>query len=141
MLNRTVLMGRLTHDPELRYTQGADSKAVTRFSLAVDRNFTKPDGTRETDFFEIEAWRQRAEFVSKYFYKGQLVCVEGRLQRDNWTDKDGNKTTAYRIVADNCYFAEGKKPDGALNTNVNETAPDDFDPFDIGGDVSDDLPF
>ena len=151
MLNRIIVMGRLTRDPELRYTQGAEPIARVHFSLAVNRNYAKKDGEKETDFFDIEAWRQKAEFVSKYFKKGQLVCVEGRLRRDDWTDKEGNKRTTYKIVADNCYFAESKKQandgqDAGQNSQQNGAMPDDFDPFDdFGGmpelDDDDDLPF
>jgi single-strand DNA-binding protein len=135
-------MGRLTRDPELRHTQGAEPKAVARFALAVDRNYTKPDGKRDTDFFEIETWRQKAEFVSKFYKKGQLVCVEGRLQREDWTDKDGVKRTSYRIVADNCYFAEGKKTETTTNNgDASESVHNDFDPFADGQEPQEDLPF
>jgi single-strand DNA-binding protein len=109
MLNRVLLIGRLTRDPEIRYIQGEHPQAGAHFSLAVDRNYKKKDGKRDTDFFELVAWRQKAEFVSKYFKKGQQVCVEGRLQRENWTDKDDIKRTTYRIVVENCYFCDSKK--------------------------------
>jgi len=138
-------MGRLTKDPELRYTQGAEPQAIARFSLAVDRNFKK-DGEKVTDFFEIEAWRQRAEFAEKYLTKGQLVCVEGSLQQYRWEDKDKIKRQGYRIVADNIYFAEGKKQDNEQNSQAsgsrrgNSTkasdAPSGFDPFTGGAERS-----
>jgi len=106
MLNKIILMGRLTRDPELRSTQSGIS--VTSFSLAVERDFGRGE-ERQTDFFDIVAWRQTAEFVQKYFRKGQLVAVDGRLQTRKWEDRDGNKRTAYEVVADNVYFAERKQ--------------------------------
>jgi len=131
-------MGRLTKDPEIRYTQGAEPLTIARFSLAVDRNFKK-DGEKITDFIEIEAWRQRAEFAGKYLSKGQLVCIEGSLQQYHWEDKDKNKRQGYRIVADNIYFAEGRKQDsgpadraqGNKNGESFKTVagPAGFDPF------------
>ena len=111
MLNRIVLMGRLTRDPELRRTQSGT--AVASFTLAVDRDFAdKATGNRPTDFIDIVAWRGTAEFVSRYFTKGRMAVVEGRLQSRDWTDKDGNKRTAIEVVADNVYFGDSKR-DGA----------------------------
>ena len=110
MLNRIILMGRLTRDPELRRTQSGT--AVTSFSLAVDRDFKSQNGDKETDFIDIVAWRSTAEFVSKYFTKGRMAVVEGRLQIRDWTDKDGNKRTSAEVVADNVYFGDSKR-DGA----------------------------
>ena len=107
MLNRIVLMGRLTRDPELRHTQAG--KAVASFTLAVDRDFSSNDGKKETDFIEIVAWRNTAEFASKYFTKGRMVAVSGRLQIRDWTDKEGNKRRTAEVVADNAYFADSKK--------------------------------
>ena len=108
MLNHIVLMGRLTRDPELRYTQS--QTAVASFSLAVERDFGGRDGgDKQTDFIDIVAWRQTAEFVSKYFTKGSLVAVSGRLQIRDWTDREGNKRRSAEVVADNVYFAEGKR--------------------------------
>lgn len=108
MLNHIVLMGRLTRDPELRYTQS--QTAVASFSLAVERDFGGRDGgDKQTDFIDIVAWRQTADFVSKYFTKGSLVAVSGRLQIRDWTDRDGNKRRSAEVVADNVYFAEGKR--------------------------------
>ena len=93
MLNKIILMGRLTRDPELRHTQ--TGTAVASFSLAVDRDFKdKATGERSTDFIDVVAWRQTAEFVSRYFTKGRMAVVEGRLQIRDWTDKDGNKRTS-----------------------------------------------
>lgn len=109
MLNQVVLMGRLTRDPELRRTPSDIS--VVRFSLAVDRDFSSRDsgGEKQTDFIDIVAWRNTAEFVSKYFFKGQLAAVSGRLQIRDWTDKEGVKRRSAEVVADNVYFAEAKK--------------------------------
>ena len=107
MLNRIVIMGRLTRDPELRRTQSGT--AVTSVRLAVDRDFKSQDGTKQADFFDVVAWRQTAEFVSKYFTKGRMAVVEGRLQSRDWQDKDGNKRTSIEIVADNLYFGDSKR--------------------------------
>ena len=110
MLNKIILMGRLTRDPELRRTQSGT--AVTSFSLAVDRDFKSQNGEKETDFIDIVAWRGTAEFVSKYFTKGRMAVVEGRLQIRDWTDKDGGKRRSAEVVADNVYFGDSKR-DGA----------------------------
>ena len=111
MLNRIILMGRLTRDPELRHTQ--TGTAVASFSLAVDRDFRNRDsGEKGVDFIDIVAWRSTAEFVSKYFTKGRMAVVEGRLQIRDWTDKDGGKRRSAEIVADNVYFGDSKR-DGA----------------------------
>ena len=107
MLNKTILMGRLTRDPELRRTQSGT--AVTSFSLAVDRDFKSQSGEKETDFIDIVAWRGTAEFVSKYFTKGRMAVVEGRLQIRGWTDKDGGKRRSAEVVADNVYFGDSKR--------------------------------
>ena len=111
MLNHIVLMGRLTRDPELRYTQS--QIPVASFRLAVDRDFGGRDGgERQTDFIDIVAWRQSAEFVCKYFHKGNMIAVNGSLQTRNYEDKNGNKRTAYEVVADNIHFAESKASSG-----------------------------
>ena len=107
MLNKIILMGRLTRDPELRRT--GSGTAVTSFALAVDRDFKGQGGEKETDFIDIVAWRSTAEFVSKYFTKGRMAVVEGRLQMRDWTDKDGNKRVAAEVVADNVYFGDSKR--------------------------------
>ena len=108
MLNQIVLMGRLTRDPELRYTQS--QTPVASFRIAVERDFGGRDGAeKQTDFIDIVAWRQSAEFVSKYFTKGAMVVVSGRLQMRDWTDKEGNKRTSAEVVADNVYFGESKR--------------------------------
>ena len=107
MLNRVVLMGRLTRDPELRRTQSGT--AVASFSLAVDRDFKSQSGEKETDFIDIVAWRNTAEFVSKYFAKGRMAVVEGRLQIREWKDRDGNNRRTAEVVADNVYFGDSKR--------------------------------
>jgi single-strand DNA-binding protein len=108
MMNNITIMGRLVRDPELRHTPNQVS--VASFTLAVDRGFTPKDGgERQTDFIDIVAWRNTAEFVSKYFSKGQMAAVVGRLQIRDWTDKDGNKRRSAEVVADNIYFTESKK--------------------------------
>ena len=108
MLNHIVIMGRLTRDPELRRT--GSGIAVASFSVAVDRDFGKNEnGEKETDFIDCVAWRNTAEFVSKYVTKGRMVAVSGRLQIRSWTDKDGNKRRSAEIVADNVYFADSRR--------------------------------
>lgn len=107
MLNHIVLMGRLTRDPELRHT--GSGLAVASFSLAVDRDFKSQSGEKETDFIDIVAWRSTAEFVSKYFTKGRMAVVEGRLQLRDWTDRDGNKRRTAEVIADNVYFGDSKR--------------------------------
>ncbi len=107
MLNKIILMGRLTRDPELRRT--GNGTAVTSFSLAVDRDFKSQTGEKETDFIDIVAWRGTAEFVSKYFTKGRMAVVEGRLQLRDWTDRDGNKRRSAEVVADNVYFGDSRR--------------------------------
>lgn len=113
MLNHIDLMGRLVRDPELRRTQSGI--AVTSFRIAVDRDFQSRDGgDKQADFIDIVAWRSTAEFVSKYFAKGRMAIVSGRLQMRDWTDKDGNKRTSAEVVADNVYFGDSKR-DGAAS--------------------------
>ena len=108
MLNRIILMGRLTRDPELRHTQ--TGTPVASFSLAVDRDFKdKSTGEKATDFIDIVAWRATAEFVSRFFTKGRMAVVEGRLQLRDWTDRDGNKRRSAEVVADNIYFGDSKR--------------------------------
>lgn len=107
MLNKIILMGRLTKNPELRRTQSGT--AVTSFTIAVDRDFKGQNGEKETDFVDVAAWRSTAEFVAKYFTKGRMAVVEGRLQMRDWTDKDGNKRRSAEVVADNIYFADSQK--------------------------------
>ena len=107
MLNKIFIMGRLTRDPELRRTQSGT--AVTSFSLAVERDFKTQGGEKETDFIDVVAWRNTAEFVAKYFTKGRMAVVEGRLQIRSWQDKEGNNRRTAEIVADNVYFADSKR--------------------------------
>ena len=108
MLNHITIMGRLTRDPELRRT--GSGVAVASFTVAVDRDFGKNEnGERETDFIDCVAWRQTGEFVSKYFTKGRMAVVSGRLQIRSWTDKDGNKRRTAEVVADNVYFGDSKR--------------------------------
>ena len=111
MLNKIIIMGRLTRDPELRRT--GSGTAVTSFSLAVDRDFKSQSGEKETDFIDVVAWRSTAEFVSKYFTKGRMAVVEGRLQIRDWTDKDGGKRRSAEVVADNVYFGDSKRDGGS----------------------------
>lgn len=119
MLNHITIMGRLTHDPEMRRTNSGI--AVTSFIIACDRDFAGKDGgEKETDFIDIVAWRSTAEFVSKYFSKGRMAVISGRLQIRNWTDKDGNKRRTAEIVADNVYFGDSKRDDSSSNSYVQQ---------------------
>ena len=111
MLNHIVLMGRLTRDPELRRT--GSGIAVASFTLAVDRDYAAQGAERETDFVDIVAWRSTAEFVSKYFTKGRMAVVEGRLQIRDWTDRDGGKRRSAEVIADNVYFGDSKREGGS----------------------------
>ena len=132
-------MGRLTRDPELRRT--GSGTAVTSFSLACDRDFKSQSGDKETDFIEVVAWKNTAEFVSKYFSKGRMAVVEGRLQIRDWTDKAGNKRTTAEVVADNVYFADSKRSESNDNQKENFNAlsgrlSDDFVPIsEEGGEI------
>lgn len=143
MLNQIVLMGRLTRDPELRHTQ--TGTAVASFSLAVDRDFGSRDGEKQTDFIDIVAWRNTAEFVSKYFAKGRMAVVSGRLQIREWTDKEGGKRRSAEIVADNVYFGDSKKDhDGGREyspATESYTAPVTGSDFAELDDDDGDLPF
>lgn len=129
MLNKIIIMGRLTRDPELRRT--GSGTAVTSFSLACDRDFKSQSGEKETDFIEVVAWKNTAEFVSKYFSKGRMAVVEGRLQIRDWTDKAGSKRTTAEVVADNVYFADSKRSESNDNQKENFNA--------LSGRVSDDF--
>ena len=144
MLNKAILMGRLTRDPELRYTDA--NIPVVSFTLAVDRGYAKQGEERQTDFIPITAWRGTAEFVSRNFTKGQLVAVTGRIQVRNYQDKDGNNRTATNVVADEVFFAEPKRNNGGAPSSSafggggsNYSAPAD-DGF-MSVDTADDLPF
>lgn len=140
MLNKIFIMGRLTRDPELRRTNSGT--AVTSFTLAVDRDFKNADGTKETDFVDCVVWRQTAEFVSKYFSKGRMAVVEGRLQMRDWTDKDGNKRRNAEVIADNVYFGDSRS-DNASGGHKAAKAPVNVDAedFDEVEDDDSDLPF
>ena len=118
MLNKVIIMGRLVKDPELRRTQSGT--AVTSFRIAVDRDFKSQDGSKQADFFDVVAWRNTAEFVSKYFTKGRMAVVEGRLQTRDWTDREGGKRVATEIVADNIYFGDSKR-DGESSGGFNQS--------------------
>ena len=120
MLNHIVLMGRLTRDPELRRTQ--TGTAVASFTLAVERDYSAQGNDRQTDFIDIVAWRNTAEFVSKYFVKGQMAVVSGRLQIRDWTDREGGKRRSAEVVADNVYFGESKRDrSGPSGGNYSQT--------------------
>lgn len=138
MLNKIILMGRLTRDPELRRT--GSGTAVTSFSLAVDRDYKSQSGEKETDFIDIVAWRATAEFVSKYFTKGRMAVVEGRLQIRDWTDKEGNKRRTTEVVADQVYFGDSKKD--VSNSGTSAPAPvDAHSDFAEVGEEDGELPF
>lgn len=107
MLNRCIIMGRLTYDPELRHTQAG--KSVTSITLAVDRDFKGKNGEKETDFIDVVAWGATAEVLCSYFSKGRMAVAEGRLQIRDWTDKDGGKRRSAEIVAERVYFADSKR--------------------------------
>ena len=150
MLNHIVVMGRLARDPELRHTQSGTP--VASFRLAVDRDFKdKSTGERATDWIDVVAWRSTGEFVSKYFSKGRMAVVEGRLQVRGWTDKEGNKRTTAEVVASSVYFGDSKPKDGeSAGSKSTAGKDDDFDlPSDFGkgdnfsklADDDDDLPF
>lgn len=113
MLNHITIMGRLTHDPELRRTQ--NGVAVTSFSIACDRDFVQKGEEKQTDFIDIVAWRSTAEFVQKYFTKGRTAVVSGRLQIRDWTDREGNKRRSAEVVADNVYFGDSKRDNTSGN--------------------------
>ena len=142
MLNKVFIMGRLTRDPELRRTQ--TGTPVASFSLAVDRDFKdKATGERTTDFIDVVSWRNTAEFVSRYFTKGRMAVVEGRLQMRDWTDKDGNKRRSAEVIVNSIYFGDSKKDGDSSTGNYRAAgAPVDVSASDFT-DVEDDgeLPF
>ena len=133
MLNKVILMGRLTADPE--HKQTASGVSVTSFSLAVERSFSGKGKERETDFITIVAWRQTADFICKYFAKGRMVALEGSIQTRRYEDRNGNKRTAVEVGADHVYFTGEKKE----SVDLSSFNPDDFEEIDSGGD--EDLPF
>lgn len=134
MLNHINIMGRLTKDPEIRYTQS--QTPVASFTIAVDRDYQQGGSEKKTDFIECQAWRQTAEFVSKYFAKGSMAVVSGRLQIRDWTDREGNKRKSAEIVADNIYFGESKRRDDAPLADVSTTSFQELADDDTG-----ELPF
>ena len=137
MLNNVTMMGRLTRDPELRKTSSGN--AVTSFSIACDRDFADQSGEKTADFFDVVAWRAKAEFIVKYFKKGSMIAITGRLQNRKWTDNNGNTRYATEIVADNAYFGSSKKAEssetstGQNYSNQNDVAVEDVE--------DDDFPF
>lgn len=144
MLNKIFIMGRLTRDPELRRTPSGT--AVASFTLAVDRDFKDKDtGERAADFIDVVAWRQTGEFVSRYFTKGRVAVVEGRLWFRDWTDKQGNKRKSAEVVADHVYFGDSKRESDsgyqdAYSAGVDQDYPGD-DSFSELPDHADPLPF
>lgn len=134
MLNRIVLMGRLTRDPELRRTQSGT--AVASFPLAVERDYAEKEGRHQTDFIDVVAWKSTAEFVSKYFSKGRTAVVSGRLQMRDWMDKEGNKRRSAEVIADNVYFGGSKRED-TVNQPQGVYMPAEFEEIDD----TEDLPF
>ena len=147
MINSVVLMGRLTYDPELKATPSGVS--VVRFQIACDRNYSKSGEEKKTDFIDVTAWRKTAEIVSKYFHKGSMIAVEGSIQTDNYTDRDGNKRKSFQVVANNVSFCGSKaetypeenetpvaqdRPSPSYETTDNsdfETIDDDDDGYDL----------
>lgn len=124
-MNKVVLVGRLTAKPELRYT--SSNTAFIRFTVAVNRNFTGADGKREADFINVVAWRKQAETISKYFDKGNLIALEGRLQTGSYDDREGNKRYTMDVALDNFEFVEGKnKAQSDAGTGSSEPSPYDF---------------
>lgn len=140
MLNRVIMMGRLTAEPECKNTQIGTT--FCRFTIAVDRDFADKDGNRQTDFFGILAWKGTADFVNKYFHKGQMIAVQGRLQTGTYVDKEGVTRKSWDIVADQVYFAEGKRDNSNQQSNKNVNVEyEDHQPAETFVQVSDDLPF
>lgn len=131
MLNRIVLMGRLTKKPELRRTQSG--VAMTSFSLAVERDYKDAEGNRETDFIDVVAWRSTAEFAAKYLDKGRMAAVTGLLQTHNWEDRNGNKRRSVEVVVDSIYFAESKREETTGRSA--DVSVDDFQEVEDDGDL------
>lgn len=143
MLNHITIMGRMTRDPELRRT--GTGVAVASFTMAVDRDFASKDGgEKETDFIDCVAWRNTGEFVSKYFTKGSMAVVSGRLQIRSWTDKDGNKRRTAEVLADNVYFGDSKKSESSTAGYPTSAPAQSFAPaqnFEMITDEDAELPF
>ena len=132
-LNRITIMGRLTRDPELRRTQSG--APVTSFTMAVDRDFKSQSGDKETDFIDVVAWRQTAEFVARYFTKGRMAVVEGRLQIRDWQDNNGNKRRSAEVIADSIYFGDSKPQDAQPAVHAVNVDASDFDEIEDDPDV------
>lgn len=144
MINSVVLMGRLTFEPELRTTPSGVS--VVRFQVACDRNYQKSGEDRKADFIDVTAWRQTAEFVSRYFHKGSMIAVEGSIQTENYTDRDGNKRKSFQVVADRVSFCGSKNESGSTNPVFNQQPTPSYQSADNSDfeeivDDDDDLPF
>lgn len=140
MLNRISLMGRLTRDPELRRT--SNGTAVTSFTLAVDRDIAnKETGEKETDFIDCVAWRGTAEFIEKYFAKGRMAVVSGRLQIRNWTDKDGAKRRTAEVLVDNVYFGDSKRDGGQTPAGAPQPAQAQAGDYQVLDEDDSNLPF
>ena len=142
-MNKVILMGRLTRDPEVRYSQGANQTAVARFSVAVDRRF-KREGEPDADFFNCTSFGRQAEFVERYLHKGTKVVLSGRVQNDNYTNKDGQMVYSVRIMVDEIEFAESKNASGGGNDGQNSAptpsgAGDGF--MNIPDGIDEELPF
>lgn len=149
MINSVVIMGRLTYEPELRSTQSGVS--VVRITIACERSYQKSNDERKADFIDVTAWRQTAEFISRYFHKGSMIAVEGSIQTDNYTDRDGNKRKSFQVVANNVSFCGSKAetgmseetqpvPDNSINKGNVYSSADNSD-FEEIIDDDDDLPF
>ena len=141
MLNHITVMGRMTRDPETRYTR--NNTPVCSFTLAVERDRKNEDGSRTTDFIDCVAWRSTAEFISKYFRKGSMAVADGRLQLRDWTDKDGNKRRQAEILCENVYFGESKSTGGGLDQHGYDDEGQKYgeSPFNEIGDEDGELPF
>lgn len=140
-MNKVIMMGRLTRDPEVRYSQGANQTAVGRFSIAVDRRF-KREGEPEADFFNCTAFGKQAEFVEKYLHKGTKIVVCGRIQNDNYTNKDGQMVYSVRLMVEEIEFAESKNAANAGAPAENNTPANDSNGFmNIPEGIEEDLPF
>lgn len=135
MLNRIVLMGRFTKDPELQHTPSDVS--VCRFTIACDRSYAKQGEEKKTDFIEIVAWRNTAEFICRYFGKGRMAAIEGELHVDNYTDKEGNKRTRVYVNASDVYFADSVRDAGKpeKSAQIDQGTEDDFSEIEADGDL------
>ena len=138
-MNKVILMGNITRDPEIRYTQGEKSVAIARFSLAINRRFSR-DGETNVDFFNCTAFGKQAEFVEKYFRQGSRMLLVGRVQNDNYTNKNGEKVYSVQIMADEIEFAERKQAGGNNNAEP-EQKQDDDDFMEIPENIESELPF